>query len=69
MFYCFCVAIIGSAVGQNRVPVPPGGIPGAGSWNLNDPSHPCNQPGANCNNNNNNRFAEDSSYIDHYGNR
>lgn len=70
VFYCFCVAIIGSVVAQNRIPPVPGFVQPGASWNLNDPSHPCNQPGANCNQNNqNNRFAEDSSYIDQYGNR
>lgn len=72
VFCCFFIATIGSVFCQNRVP-PPAGLPpypvqGA-TWNLNDPTHPCNQPGANCNNQLNSRFAEESSYIDHRGNR
>lgn len=68
---CFFAAIIASVVSQNRVP-PPGlnqQYPTVTGWNPADPNHPCNQPGANCNNNLNSRFAEESSYIDHRGNR
>lgn len=69
---CFFAAFIASVVSQNRVP-PPGlqqQYPTVTGWNPADPNHPCNQPGANCNNNNiNSRFAEESSYIDHRGNR
>lgn len=72
---CFFTVLIASVVSQNRVP--PIGVAQqypvnvnngyANGWNPNDPSHPCNQPGANCNLNS--RFAEESSYIDHRGNR
>jgi hypothetical protein len=65
-----CCLLIGSVVSQNRVP-PPGlpaqQYPTVTGWNPADPNHPCNQPGVNCNLNS--RFAEESSYIDHRGNR
>lgn len=70
VFCCVLIAIVGSALGQNRVP--PGGLPPTaglppypvqqGNWNVNDPNNPYN-------NRQDSRFAEESSYIDHRGNR
>lgn len=69
VFCCIFGVLIACVVSQNRVPPPPlqPQFPGVTGWNPSDPNHPCNQPGANCNLNS--RFAEESSYIDHRGNR
>lgn len=60
---CFITTLIAVVASQQS-------IPGFPSYpvipNLNDPQHPCNRPGANCNIQS--RFNEESSFSDNRGN-